>query len=155
MINIKQFRELIIKPSLNAIQAWSQDAEELLVFTCAVESLGGTYIHQVNGPALGIYQMEPDTHNDIWENYIKGNAPLLIMISTNLFNTMQRDADRMIYDLQYATVMARIHYMRVKEKLPSSENVEDIWAYYKKYYNTEHGKSQENIAISKYHTFTR
>lgn len=155
MLNIKQFRELIIKPSLNAIQAWSQDAEELLVFTCAVESLGGTYIHQVNGPALGIYQMEPDTHNDIWENYISGKPSLMLMLNTNLGFSNFLYSDRMIYDLKYATVMARIHYMRVKEKLPSAENVEDIWTYYKKYYNTEHGKSQENIAISKYYTFTR
>lgn len=154
MLNISQFRHFIIKQSLNAIQAWSQDAEELLVFTCAVESLGGTYIHQVNGPALGIYQMEPDTHNDIWENYIKKNPSLNIMIQTNLVGCSQLDANRLIYDLQYATIMARLHYMRVKEPLPSSKNIEDIWAYYKKYYNTEHGKSLENIAISKYYTFT-
>ena len=65
MLNIAQFRDLIVKSTLNDLLLYSEDAEELLVFTCAVESLGGTYLQQVKGPALGIYQMEPVTYNDI------------------------------------------------------------------------------------------
>ena len=62
MIDNKQLRELIIGPSLDALQMYSKEAEEILVFTCASESLGGTYLKQVKGPALGIYQMEPATY---------------------------------------------------------------------------------------------
>jgi hypothetical protein len=61
MFNITQFRELLIRPVLDSLQMYSKDAEELLVFTCAAESNGGTYLHQVKGPALGIYQCEPST----------------------------------------------------------------------------------------------
>jgi len=47
MLNIAQFREFIIQPSLHDLILNSPDAEELLVFTCANESLGGTYIKQL------------------------------------------------------------------------------------------------------------
>ena len=84
MIDNKQLRECIIKPTLDSLQMYSQAAEELLVFTCACESLGGTYLKQVKGPALGIYQMEPATYQDIWENYKTGvfAHPLEHLIST-------------------------------------------------------------------------
>ena len=69
-----QLRELIITPALSKLQLYSKDAEELLIFTCAVESDGGTYLKQIKGPALGIYQMEPRTYNDIWQNYMRNRS---------------------------------------------------------------------------------
>lgn len=65
MLDCSQFRALIIEPVLSKLQLYSKDAEELLVFTCAAESLGGTLLHQIQGPAVGIFQMEPNTYTDI------------------------------------------------------------------------------------------
>lgn len=47
------------------------DVVELLLLTCAAESAMGKYIMQVGGPARGIFQMEPNTEKDIWENWLK------------------------------------------------------------------------------------
>jgi hypothetical protein len=150
MIDIKQLRELIIKPSLDKLQMYSDQAEELLVFTCACESLGGTYLKQVKGPALGIYQMEPATYTDIWQNFIKNQGSIVNMLSLN-FNVISMPMpERMVYDLQYATAMARLHYRRVKAPLPDNKNVEAIWEYYKKYYNTELGKAEKETSIKHY-----
>ena len=153
MLNINQFRELIVKPALFLINAYSKDAEELLVFTCAVESLGGTYLNQINGPAHRIYHMEPDTHNDIWDNFIYDNRPLLTMLSTNLALSQKPFPNRMVYDLLYATIMARIHYMRVSEPLPLYESEESLWFYYKRYYNTMKGKADKTTSLIKYNNF--
>lgn len=152
MINIIQFRELIVKPSLNDLVLYSKDAEELLVFTCAVESGGGTYIKQVNGVALGIYQMEPATHTDIWINFINFHPSICMKLSLN-FAVHTQSEDRLIYDLRYATAMCRLHYYRNKEKLPSHQDENAIWEYYKKFYNTPLGKAKKEEAISKYHAF--
>lgn len=155
MIDSKQLRELIIKPALNALQMYSDDAEELLVFTCACESLGGTYIKQVKGPALGIYQMEPATYTDIWENYIKHHGNVLNLLSLNFDVHKLPLPERMIYDLRFATAMARLHYRRRKEPIPSKNNIEAIWEYYKKYYNTPLGKADKETSIKHFQKFLK
>lgn len=153
MLNIKQFRELIVKSSLNDLLLYSKEAEELLVFTCATESNGGTYIHQVGGPALGIYQMEPITCNDIWQNFINNNPNLILKMITNFNCNKMPPEEWLIYDLRYATAMARIFYARIKEPLPSCDDVDAIWEYYKKYYNTSQGAAVKEDSIKKYHDF--
>lgn len=155
MIDNKQLRELIIKPALSKLQMYNTDAEELLVFTCATESLGGKYLQQVNGPALGIYQMEPDTYTDIWENYIKNRGALLNMLTLNFDVARIPLPERMVYDLRFATAMARLHYARVKEPLPSAKDVDAIWKYYKKYYNTPLGKAEQESAVKHYQKFLK
>lgn len=153
MLNVQQLKELIIKPALIDLIMFNEDAMELLVFTCAVESLGGTYLKQIKGPALGIYQMEPETYNDIWQNYINNKKDLSLLMATNFDCSRIPDEDRLIYDLRFATVMCRIHYARVSGSLPSSDNPQDIYNYYKKYYNTPQGAATQAESIQKYLAF--
>lgn len=155
MLNINQFRELIIKSSLKDLLMYSEDAEELLVFTCANESLGGTYIHQINGPALGIYQMEPHTHNDIWANYINPNGALVMRLFLNFHISQIPDPSLLIYDLRYATAMTRLFYARIHEPLPPASNLNAIWEYYKKYYNTSKGAASKDEAMKNYNDFSQ
>lgn len=155
MLDVTQFRELIIKPALDDLLLYSKDAEELLLFTCAVESDGGTYLQQKKGPALGIYQMEPETYNDLWHNYLYKKSNLLVCLVTNFNISMMPSEDRLIYDLRYATAMCRIHYARVQQDLPSSDNLSHIWDYYKKYYNSPRGAAEKNESIRKYLSFVK
>lgn len=155
MFDIAQFRQYLILPSLSLLQLYSKEAEELLVFTCAAESDGGYLLHQINGPALGIYQCEPDTHNDLWRNFIIQHNNILTQLSMNFFVPRIPEASRLIGDLMYATAICRLHYFRVKESLPNAEDVDAIWAYYKKYYNTLKGKAQKDKAIKAYNQFTK
>lgn len=153
MLNINQFRELIVKSTLNDLLMYSESAEELMVFTCAVESLGGTYIKQVNGPALGIYQMEPGTYNDIWQNYIKSNGSLMMKFLSNFHIAFMPPEETLIYDLRFATAMTRLFYDRIKAPLPAANDIDAIWSYYKLYYNTPLGAATKDSAIKKYHDF--
>lgn len=153
MLNVHQLRELIIKPALYDLVVPSDDAVELLVFTCAVESDGGTFVKQLNGPALGIYQMEPATHNDIWQNFIMKQKSLYMKMLTNFDCSRIPDEFRLIYDLRYATAMTRIHYLRVSKAIPSKDDVQGLWDYYKTYYNSSQGAAQEDKTIQKYLSF--
>jgi len=155
MLDCSQFRSLIIEPVLSKLQVYSKDAEELLVFTCAAESLGGTYLHQVKGPAMGIYQMEPNTYTDIWINYIRARNQLATLMSLHFNCNRIPEVDRLIYDLHFATAMTRIHYLRQSGKLPDSKDADAIWEYYKKFYNTEKGKAKKEEAIKKYQDFVK
>jgi hypothetical protein len=153
MFNVAQFEEFILTPTLSLLQKYSGDAVELLIFTCAAESNGGTFIHQVKGPALGIYQMEPATHQDVWVNYIHRSSSLMSILGLNFQCNGLIDAERMVYDLSYATLMARLHYSRFPEPLPSKNDAEGMFKYYKKYFNTPLGKATKAESIKKYKSF--
>lgn len=154
MINFEQLRDLIIVPSLSKLQLFSDAATNLMLFTCATESRGGTYLKQIKGKALGIFQMEPETHNDIWINYIRHRPTLLNMLGMH-FNVIRIETeDRLVYDLAYATAMARIQYLRVKEPLPKADDIEGLWEYYKAHYNTPLGKAKKTESIKAYKEYT-
>jgi hypothetical protein len=59
----------------------------------------------------------------------------------------------MIYDLRYATAMARIFYSRFKEPLPKIDDVDNIWWYYKKFWNTDKGAAIKEHSINLYEGF--
>jgi hypothetical protein len=155
MINMSQLREHIIVPSLSKLRLYSKDAEELLVFTCAVETNGGEFLHQVGGPALGIYQCEPATYHDMWRNYIMARHDITMKLSMNFRVTGWPDENLLVTDLAYATAMARIHYLRVPEPLPSGGDVEGMWKYYKQHYNTPLGSSTKSKSIEAYKRCTK
>ena len=160
-INAKQFRELIVRPTLKYLEPeipYSTEAEDLLVMTAAHESHLGTYLKQVNGPALGVYQMEPATHADIWENFLEYRDKLAWVVDDLLTERLDEDySDSLVFDLRYATAMARVHYYRDKEAIPKekdyptrSEYIDALGAYAKRVYNTELGKATANQYVKDY-----
>lgn len=155
MIDIIQFRQYVLMPSLSLLQLYSKDAEELLVFTCAVESEGGTYVHQINGPAVGIYQCEPNTHNDLWRNFIIHRNNFVTQLAMNFSIPKIPDISKLVTDMMYSTAICRLHYFRVKEHLPLADDLDAIWLYYKLYYNSSKGKATKDKAIKAYQRFTK
>lgn len=144
-------RDCIVIPTLRFLgdRYLSDSAINLLLGTCAQESNMGEYLKQLNnGPALGIYQIEPKTHIDIYENYLQFDnkilekiTKLLINFSTsNLLANTQYYEENLIGNLYYATAIARICYWRHSESLPKSYDTEGLARYWKKYYNTDKGK---------------
>lgn len=152
-INKSQLKEYIIRPALDSIDMWSPNAEALLLGTAATESKLGHYVHQVSGPALGIYQMEPITYYDIYENYITYNSELMKKLLDIRGYFEFPEPISLIHDLKLATIMARLHYSRHPEPLPDSKDIEGLADYWKKYYNTEKGKGTVSKFIEDFNTF--
>lgn len=140
----------VIRPTLQAIGLWSMAAENLLLATCAHESRFGYFLKQRDGPALGIFQIEPATHQDIWRNYLAYRPALAAKIKslTNDNNRHPND-NELITNLAYATAITRIIYYRVSAPLPSAFAIEKQAIYWKKYYNTHQGKG--SVADFIYH----
>lgn len=154
MLNSEQLKTLVIIPALKDLLLYSEDAVALLLFTCASESIGGTYLQQVKGPALGIYQMEPATYNDLWVNFILHKNDMKLQLLHSFGCGYMPSEERLIYDLRFATAMARIFYARVKAPLPNANDTEALWNYYKLYYNTVKGAATKEKSISLYQQFT-
>ncbi len=105
----------------------SDHCVELLAMIAAHESLGGKYRRQVGGgPALGLYQMEPTTHDSIWDHSdtIHGKALKL---------GIKRDLSKLEFDDRYATFVARAYLAMDKNPLPKTP--EAMAAYCKHYWN--------------------
>lgn len=150
-INTTQFRELVVRPTLQYLDTeikYSEEAEDLLILTAAHESNMGEYLKQINGPALGVYQMEPATLIDIWDNYLDHRQELASTVEVLCEGLHYWEPEGLITNLMYATAMARIHYYRVPEALPKKQeyDTEDsyVWAlaeYAKEHWNTHLGRA--------------
>lgn len=146
-MNAQQLLDYIIKPTLEYMGGNynSKNAQMLLLATAAIESKCGHYIKQINGPALGIWQMEPETHGDI-----NMNCDAL----HDDFGGMRKKQDDLYMDYNliegvsgvlnnpmYACLMARLKYSMDKEPLPPHNEIFEIYRYYKRIYNTPLGAS--------------
>lgn len=155
-IDIKQFVKHIIDPILKEIDLYSAPASWAILATASVESDMGTYIRQhEDGPALGIYQMEPSTHDDIKENFLSYRPELCkrIFKAINVRKLDSMHAERMVYDLKYATIMCRLQYLRFKEPLPEVGDAIGMAKYWKKYYNTVKGKGRVTKFLTNYELY--
>ena len=140
MIDVKQFREVVIRPALKLIKLWSPEAEELLLGTALQESRL-KYLKQLgSGPALGVFQMEPNTHDDIWKNYLHYKPDLAALVA-KLSHSV--NAQSLATDLLYAAAMTRVHYLRVPAALPAEGDWDGQACYWKEYYNTYLGAGTE------------
>jgi Holliday junction resolvase RusA-like endonuclease len=149
-----QLRQYVIIPALSSIALDGDSAETLLMATCAQESKGGTYLHQLgNGPALGIYQMEPATYQNVI-SYIQPKQTLRqnILSSCN-FDVFPPPIQELITNLKYATIIARVHYSQFEEALPTANDMEGMWNYYKKYWNTSAGSATQNEFYANWKAF--
>lgn len=137
MLNIQQFRDWAIIPALDAIGLNSVAAQELLLGTALQESGLRNLVQLENGPARGLFQMEPATHDDIWLNFLAYKPEL----SRKLENISAKQTPKeLATNLLYAAAMCRIHYYRVSAPLPEAGDTNAQAAYWKTHYNTSKGK---------------
>lgn len=152
MLSPSQFIRYVIRPTLKAVDLWSPWAERLL-FGTALQESGLVYLRQLNnGPALGVYQMEPATHDDIWNNYLRyrpglNQAARRFSRVAGIPGLPRPEAGEMATNLAYATVMCRLHYYR-SPVTPIDMNAPERDAYlakaWKRFYNTAGGKGTED-----------
>lgn len=158
-VNFKQFSDCVVRPTLRSLSSYStkpyysEDVVALLMATMAQES-HGDYIRQEGGPAVGFFQMEPDTFYDIWCKEIKDKN-----ISGRIKNICNMLDDPvpvdMISNLRLAVIMARLFYWRIKEPLPNALDVEGLWNYYKKHWNTDKGKATQEEFMENYNKYCK
>ena len=159
-LSVEQVRVFIVRPVCKFLELWSEAAEEQLMGTAAQEShfsyvdqldRGGQY---VLGPALGLWQMEPVTELDIFNNFLKYKPALKVKVE-RLAGKWIPQCPPLLGDLHYQAALARIHYYRVKENLPAAHDLAGQAAYWKRYYNTFAGKGTVEEYIENYKRFIK
>jgi len=156
-IETSQLKHQIIIPTLEHLGLHSESATNLLLGTALVESDGGYYIKQIVGPALSLYQIEPNTHNDQWDNhlaYFKNrklrNKVLDLVAPWGFKNINKSGIVNLRGNLFYSTAICRIIYLRVPYELPDPQDEQGMGEYWKQHFNTAGGKGDIEKFINLY-----
>lgn len=133
--------EYVIRPSTKAMGVQSASSDVLLLGTCEIESSCGKYLRQINGPAIGIFQMEPVTHDSLVKRELRKHRLDQIMKICFIPGFYYMQAPVMAWNLYYATLMARAKYLTKPRPLPKYDDAQGMAEYYKEHYNTPLGAS--------------
>jgi len=139
MLDPEQFRLRVIRPSLKRLGLHSLAAELLLLGTAITESKLSALVQKGGGPALGVYQIEPATHTDIWRNYLAYRPVVAARVLTLAAGGVGR-SEQLVWNLAYATAIARLVYRRRPEPMPAAGDVPGLAAYWKAHFNTAAGR---------------
>lgn len=139
------FREEVIKPALKALALpnWEHDSSEDLLLGTALQESGLRNIKQEGGPALGVFQMEPATHEDIWDTYLVSRKNLATAVRAIVKPSVPSVAEIMANPV-YAAALCRIKYLRSPKQLPVVGDVPGLARMWKEVYNTPLGKGTED-----------
>jgi hypothetical protein len=139
-----------IRPALATLDAGGLAAEQLLLGTAIQESLLVHRRQLGNGPARGLFQMEPATHDDCWANFLKFRAPLAARVRLTLDAGQQAAARTMEVNDRYAAAMCRVRYLRVPAAMPAADDIEAMANYWKQHYNTPLGAGTPDEFLEKW-----
>ena len=164
-IRVEDLRDYIITPTLKDLDMYSKAAVNLLLGTCAQESRLGRYLRQLgDGPALGIYQVEPETALWLLHDYLPRRpdisqrlqqASLLFSDKRIRWQNIERHAisHLLASNLRFSTALARLRYWVVTEPLPAHDDVMSLAKHYKTFYNSHQGAATITEYSINYHKY--
>lgn len=125
-MNISELREQIIGPTLKYLGINSSIAEELLLGTAALESKLNPLCHEADG--LGIYQITPEQHRQIWDDYLAFKPDLASKVRglASQHRFLQDPDQELSWNLSYATAIAWLIYQREGVVLPKSADSQEL-----------------------------
>tara|TARA_R110002126_G_scaffold13516_1_gene58508 strand:+ start:1612 stop:2112 length:501 start_codon:yes stop_codon:yes gene_type:complete len=157
-LDAQQFMSYAINPVLDKMTVTLKlpmntiEAKQLLVGTFFSES-HLKYLHQINGPALGLCQVEPATYIDVCNYVRRKGSGFFEKVLYCIYGDHYRDfpsEDYLQTDLRLQVAIVRLIYWRVAQSIP--ETLSKQAEYYKTYFNTPLGKA----TVSHYlHAFPR
>lgn len=151
-MNVKDFRMQVVRPTLKHLDVWTQASENLLVGTAVQESNLDYLVQMGGGPALGVFQMEPATHKDIWR-YLSEINPTLGEALKPLSAAWPVNDQQLVTNLSYATAIARVRFWMVPDPLPGADDIEGLAQYWKTHYNTYLGAGKPEEWSEKYRRY--
>lgn len=147
-LDVKQFREYVVRPALQGIGLWSEAAEELVTGTAMVESTLN-YVKQVGGgPAVGVCQMEPATYLDLLRELVYDHKQVYVKVLTTLgMGELPKDASYLMGNLTASVIFCRLKYYFRPDPLPQAHDYAAMAAYHKKIYNTPLGGTEIDRSV--------
>lgn len=147
----REVRDFIVRPVLGILQLPSPLVSERLVMGTAAQESGFGHIKQAGGPALGLWQMEPATFNDLFYGYLRHTkvASLRLRLQGCMIDGME-PVDQLKGNLYFSAAMCRIHYYAKPFTMSANASAAELAAIWKKWYNSMLGTGTEAQFIANY-----
>jgi len=129
VLDVQQFKTEIIVPTLEAFEEfglYSEAAINLMLGTALTESKLSALLQYGGGPALGLFQIEPPTLEDIYKRYLQRENKKELLKKVHLFMTARDIHEQVISNMSFAVIMARVLYLMVRSPLPAYDDVEAL-----------------------------
>ncbi|WP_257285342.1 hypothetical protein [Endozoicomonas sp. SESOKO1] len=125
----KELRHYVVRPALKHLDMWSPTGENLLLGTAAIESGLGFHLKLANHQALGIYQISPRMHRNIWDFFLAPHAELSSKVRglASQREFLSHPHHELATNLVYATAIAWLIYHRSGIQIEAIDK-EDITA---------------------------
>ena len=128
----------IIAWTLHRLDMHSDDAVDMIFRTGMAES-GYRALEQTKGPAIGFFQVEPDTVKDTLDNYLAYRPHIKAIIDQLGF--VDSDSNMSVMSsISLQVAFCRLKYRRDRHPLPKGGDLEAQAKYWKRVYNSELGK---------------
>ncbi|WP_240906377.1 hypothetical protein [Komagataeibacter xylinus] len=136
-LDVGQLKYDIVQPTLTDIRLDGSAAVNLMTGIALAESRSA-YLRQLNGPALGLWAMEPAAEADCWACL---NTPEQAQLAGRIRALMSPDPSfmQLVSNLRYACAMARVRVLRADAPLPNAADAAALSAYHKQFYNSALG----------------
>ncbi|MFL0796743.1 MAG: hypothetical protein K6L73_04560 [Cellvibrionaceae bacterium] len=130
-ICVTELRKLVVKPTLEFLDAYSEAAEDLIVGTAAQESelgfhlnIGPTDANQQD-TGYGIYRITAEEHQHVWDTYLVNHPQLASDIRglASQHEFLKKPHLELATNLSYATAIAWAIYQSNGASAPAHEDV--------------------------------
>ncbi|WP_020584909.1 hypothetical protein [Endozoicomonas elysicola] len=110
----KELRHYVVRPALKHLGMWSPTGENLLLGTAARETGLGFHLKLANHQALGIYQISPRMHRNIWDYFLAPQPDLSSKVRglASQREFLSHPHHELATNLVYATAIAWLVYHR-------------------------------------------
>lgn len=126
-INPADFRQLIVRPTLQKLGKWSPSLENLLIGTAAQASRLGLQTNNASG--LGIFQISAELHQTVWDRFLAFDADLASAVRglASQREFLCNPHAELVTNLSYATAIAWAVYASHEADIPTdSNNIESL-----------------------------
>lgn len=160
-MNVAQLAYFVVQPALAYIAGGelpgfsAPAAVQLVLGTAAVESQF-RHLDQITsaddrtwGPAYGLWQVEQETLDDIFDNFLGTRSGLRRRVK-DLVAPWPNRTIQLATNLAFAAVICRLVYWRSPQPLPAPDDVEAQARMWKQVYNTPLGAGHPDKYVERY-----
>jgi hypothetical protein len=153
-LDVAQLRARVVEPALGFLQLPGGEAAIRLVLGSAVhESEGLRYLAQApSGPALGLWQIEPEAFNDLDDNFLKFRPALSAKLD-QLVARWPSPTLQLATNLIFGAAVCRLIYFRAPEPLPDADDIDGMAKLWKLRFNTAAGAGTVAEWVSDYRRY--
>ena len=151
----RELRHYVVRPALKHLGMWHPSAENLLLGTAARESALGFHLKLANHQALGIYQISPRMHRNIWDHFLASKPDLASKVRglASQREFLAHPHHELATNLVYASAIAWLVYHRCNINIKSVDKNDTValGKLWQKYFHNKNAGTVQSFCDSYQH----